>query len=124
MDIYAGLLESMVNCCGRIGFRQGPVYTVAMMALGLGISLNILSIIDVLWTCGVLPDPYRSAAGLHPQRYLSALLSVVFIVNTILARLRFSVAHRRLQSSRFVTSAAAAPAYVLGSVCVFLITLP
>ncbi len=58
MEIYAGLFESMVACCGRIGVRRAPLYTLSMLALGLGLSLNILSVIDLLWTLGVLSNPY------------------------------------------------------------------
>jgi hypothetical protein len=125
MDIYAGLFESMLACCGRIGFRHGPVYTVAMMALGLGVSLNVLSVIDLLWTVGILNNPYQTGGGLHPQRYLCALLAVAFIVNTLLARHKFSADHARLRPSlpRFASCAAAAPVYVLGSTGLFLITL-
>jgi hypothetical protein len=125
MDIYAGLFESMLACCGRIGLRHGPVYTVAMMALGLGACLNVLSVIDLLWTFGILANPYQAGGGLHPQRYLCALLAIAFIVNTILARQKFSADHGRLRPSmsRLATSVAAAPAYVLGSTGLFLITL-
>ena len=125
MDIYAGLFESMVTCCGRIGVRHGPVYTIAMMALGLAVSLNILSVIDLLWTLGILNNPYQSGGGLHPQHYLSALLCVAFIVNTILARHQFSAdrGHRRPPLSRLAKSATAAPAYVLASTGLFLISL-
>jgi uncharacterized membrane protein len=120
MDIYGGLLESMLACCGRIGFRQGPVFTVAMMALGLGVSLNILSVIDILWTLGLLNNPYLRGGGLHPQRYLCAVLCIAFLVNTILARLKFKAGP---SNSNFAVSAAAAPAYVLGSAGLFLVTL-
>jgi hypothetical protein len=90
MDIYAGLFDSMLACCGRIGLRQGPVYTVAMMALGLGVSFNILSVIDLLWTLGILNNPYQRGGSVHPQRYLWALLCIAFVVNTLLARHKFS----------------------------------
>jgi hypothetical protein len=125
MDLYAGLFESMLACCGRIGFRHGPVYTVSMMALGLGVSLNILSVIDLLWTAGILNNPYQAGGGLHPQPYLCALLAIAFIVNTLLARHKFSADHGRLRPAmpRFATSAAAASVYVLGSTGLFLITL-
>ena len=125
MDIYAGLFESMLACCGRIGFRHGPVYTIAMMALGLAVCLNVLSIIDLLWTLGILNNPYQTGGGLHPQRYLCALLCVAFIVNTILARQTFGAdqGRHRAATSRLATSATAAPAYVLGSTGLFLITL-
>lgn len=125
MDIYAGLFESMLACCGRIGFRHGPVYTIAMMALGLGVSLNILSIIDLLWTLGILNNPYQSGGGLHPQHYLCALLCIAFIVNTILARHKFSADQGSLPPARspLARSATAAPAYVLASTGLFLISL-
>ena len=125
MDLYGGLFESMLACCGRFGLRHGPVYTVAMMALGLGVSLNILSVIDLLWTVGILNNPYQAGDGLHPQRYLCALLGIAFIVNTILARHKFSADHGRLRPSmsRLAPPPTAAPAYVLGSTGLFLITL-
>ncbi len=119
MHIYGDLFESMLACCGRIGFRHGPVYTIAMMALGLGVSLNILSIIDVLWTLGLLHNPYESGGTLHPQRYLWTLLCLALVVNSIFARVKFSSGSR--PSPR--PSATAAAAYVLGSAGVFLVTL-
>lgn len=122
MDLYAGLFESMVSSCGRVGLRHGPVYTVAMIALGLAVSLNILSIIDLLWTLGVLHNPYQRAGVPHPQRYLCALLYVAFLSNTVLARLKFGVDRGHLRRSAH--AAWAAPAYVLGSAGLFLITLP
>lgn len=123
MDLYSGLFESMVNCCGRIGLRHGPVYTVAMLALGLGVSLNILSVTDLLWTLGLLDNPYHSTDGLHPQRYLCALLCVAFTLNTILARRKFTADQGCLRSSRVVVFPAAAPAYILGSAALFVVTL-
>src|SRR5580698_4600249 len=123
MDLYSGLFESMVSCCGRIGLRHGPVYTIAMLALGLGVSFNILSVTDLLWTLGLLDNPYHSADGLHPQRYLCALLCVAFTLNTILARRKFSADHGRPPPSRLLASPAAAPAYILGSAAVFVVTL-
>ncbi len=72
MDFYAELLESMMACCGRIGVRRAPLYTLSMLALGLGLSLNILSVIDLLWILGVvskpLPDCYRTAPAALPGR--------------------------------------------------------
>jgi hypothetical protein len=125
MDIYTGLFESMLTCCGRIGFRHGPVYTISMMALGLGVCLNILTVIDLLWIMGLLNNPYQNHGGLHPQRYLYALLCTAFIVNTILARHKFSVDHgpRCPLMLKRANSARAALAYVLGSTGLFLITL-
>ena len=125
MDIYTGLFESMLTCCGRIGFRHGPVYTISMMALGLGVCLNILTVVDLLWTLGLLNNPYQHDGGLHPQHYLYALLCLAFLINSILARHKFSADHGKqcpLTLHR-ATSAWTALAYVLGSTGLFLITL-
>jgi len=113
----------MVSCCGRIGLRHEPVHTIAMLALGLRVSLNILSVADLLWTLGPLNNPYRSADGLHPQRYLCALLCVAFTLNTSLARRQVSADHRCPRPSRVVASPAAAPPYILGSVARFVVPL-
>jgi hypothetical protein len=124
MYLYTGLFESMLACCGRIGFRHGPVYTISMMALGLGVCLNILTVVDLLWVMGLLNNPYQNAGGLHPQRYLYALLCLAFVVNSILARHKFSADHgKRCPLIRRASSASAALAYVLGSAALFLITL-
>jgi hypothetical protein len=117
MNIYAGLFESMLTCCARTWLRHGPIYTVAMVALGLAISLNILSVVDLLWIAGVLDNPYQSAGQLHPQHYVLALLSSVFIGNSLLAR-RHLTTERRLG-----VHGLAAPAYMLGSAALFLSTL-
>lgn len=122
MNLYSGLFESMLDCCSRTWLRHGPVYTLAMMALCVGVSLNILSVIDLLWTLGVLNDPYRSHGMLHPQRYLYALLCTVFIANTLLARLKFSADHGSPRPTRG-TSAAAAPLYILASAALFLVSM-
>ena len=122
MDLYSELFESMVSCCGRIGLRYGPVNTLAMMALGLGVSLNILTIADVMWTLGLLANPY-STGGLYPQRYLCAMLYMAFLINTILARLKFSTDGTPRRIPRRNVSPAAAPTYVLGSAGLFLLTL-
>jgi len=119
MDLYCELYESMVRWCDRIGLRHGPVNTLAMMALGAGVSLNILTIADVLWTLGLLDNPYPSS-GLYPQRYVCALLYLAFLVNTILARLKLSTDRGTLRRN---VSAAAAPTYVLVSTGLFLLTL-
>jgi hypothetical protein len=119
MNIYAGLFDSMLACCARTWLRHGPIYTIAMVALGLAVSLNILSVIDLLWIAGVLDNPYQSAGQLHPQRYILALLTVVFVANSLLARRHFSIDH----FSRCDARTLAAPAYVLGSAALFLSTL-
>jgi hypothetical protein len=121
MDIYADLFESMLACCDRLGIRRGPLYTVAMLLLSLGLSLNILSVVDLLWMFGVLSNPYQSAGMLHPQRYLSALLCVAFIANTILARRQFRATHPRPPAAPRVR--AAAPAYLLASTGLFVTSL-
>jgi hypothetical protein len=134
MYIYAGLFESMMACCGRAGFRQGPIYTLTMMALGLGVTLNLLSVIHLLWSLGVLDDPYRIDGDLHSQRYVFGMLYLAFLGNTVLARLKFSADQGQLPRNRIrrgseltmarLTSCeAAAPVYVLGSMFLFVLTL-
>jgi hypothetical protein len=117
MNIYAGLFESMLNCCGRTWLRHGPVYTVAMVALGLGVSLNILSLIDLLGLLGIVDNPYRSAGAMHPQRYIYSLLCMVFIANSLLARRQFITRRAGPQQS------VSAPLYLICSAAVFLATL-
>jgi hypothetical protein len=117
MNIYAGLFESMLDCCGRTWLRHGPVYTVSMLALGLGISLNILSVIDLLCLLGVLNNPYRSAGFMHPQRYVYCLLCIVFIDNSLVARRQFIMG--RAGAQRWLS----APIYLLCSAALFLATL-
>jgi hypothetical protein len=133
MNLYAGLFDSMLDCCGRTWLRHGPIYTVATLALALAISLNILSIIDLLWILGVLDNPYQSAGQLHPQRYVLQLLALVFITNAILARRHFSTDHFSVEEASSAQTGPAqpghgavrrvAPAYVLGSAALFLSTL-
>lgn len=132
MDIYGGLFESMMACCGRIGYRHAPLYTLAMMALGGALILNLLSVIDLLWSFGLVDNPYRWGGGPHAQRYLLGTLYLAFLLNTVLARLKFAADRRgRVPGSaipgaaiaRMAASRAAAPAYVLGSTGLFLITL-
>jgi hypothetical protein len=117
MNIYAGLFESMLECCGRTWLRNGPVYTVSMVALGLGVSLNILSVIDLLCLLGILNDPYRSVGSIHPQRYVYGLLYIVFIANSLLARRQFIKGHAGPRQR------VSAPVYLQCSVALFLITL-
>ena len=117
MNLYAGLFESMLDYCGRSWLRNGPVYTVSMVALGLGVSLNILSVIDLLCLLGVVHNPYQSAGSMHPQRYVYSLLCVVFIANSLLARRQFITRRAGPQQS------VSAPVYLLCSVALFLSTL-
>jgi hypothetical protein len=135
MYIYAGLFESMMECCRRIGLRHGPIYTLTMIALGLAVSLNLLSVIHLLWSLGVLDNPYRIDGDLHSQRYLFGMVYLAFLANTVMARLKFSADQGRLQllcvkrspqvtPARVAASSAAAPLYVLVSTSLFIITLP
>jgi len=117
MNIYAGLFESMLDSCSRSWLRKGPVYTVSMVALGLGVSLNILSVIDLLCLLGILDNPYQSAGSMHPQHYLYSLLGIVFIANSLLARRQFITRRAGLQQS------VSAPVYLLCSAVLFLTTL-
>ena len=134
MHVYTLLYESMLDYCDRVGFRLGLVYTVAMLALGLGLSLNVLSVIDLLWTARVLHSPYYRAGSLHPEHYVYALLYSSFVANTILARIKFNADCRRLsQMPEMQTLSIPAqeapsirmpgPAYVLGSTVLFVVTL-
>jgi hypothetical protein len=118
MDIYADLFESMLACCVRLGIRRGPLYTVSMLLLSLGLSLNILSVIDLLWMLGILSNPYQSAATMH---YIYALLCIAFVANTILARRRFGGTRASLHFAPDLR--AAAPAYLLASMALFVTSL-
>jgi hypothetical protein len=115
----------MLACCERAGLRCAPVYTISMMALGLALCLNTLATIDMLWRLGLLNDPYENGGALHPQHYLYALLCIALVANTVLARHKFSAdrASLRLANFRAGTSAIVAPAFLLASMTVFLITL-
>src|SRR5580658_3527850 len=121
MDIYGSLLESMMAWCGHTWLGRGPVFTLSMLALGVGVCLNVLSVIDLLWSLGILANPYQSDGELHPQHYVCALLCTAFILNTILARLRFSAAGNRGSRQPATASQVAARAYVLVSSGLFLI---
>lgn len=119
MSLYIRLYESLLDCCERSGFSRGFAYTVAMLVLGVGLCLNLLSIMNLLWTLHVLHHPYGSDGSVHPEHYVFALLYGGFIANTILARIRFT-AHRR----GFEPSVAApGAAYVVASVMLFVVTL-
>ena len=117
MNIYSGLFESMLECYGRTWLRAGPVYTLSMIALGVGVSLNILTVIDLLGLLGIVNNPYRSAGSVHPQHYVYALLCIAFIANSLLARRQFIVGRAGPQHCL------SAPVYLLGSAALFLITL-
>ena len=134
MHVYSLLYESMLDYCDRIGFRHGLVYTVAMLALGLGLCLNLLSVIDLLWTARVLRNPYCRDGSLHPEHFVYALLYSGLVANTILARIKFNADCRRLrQMPELPTLPVLAqeapsfrmpgPAYVLGSAALFVVTL-
>jgi hypothetical protein len=131
MNLYARLYESTLEYCARSWFSPGLVYTIAMLALGLGIALTLLSGINVLWTLRLLHNPYGRGANLHPEHYVYALVYLSFIANTILARVKFS-ADRRLMPEMTVPSREVrdvpsvrtpGPAYVLGSAALFVVTL-
>jgi len=134
MHIYAGLFESMMACCGRIGCGRAPIYTLTMMALGVAVTLNLLSVIHLLWTLGVLDNPYRIDGDLHSQRYIFGMVYIAFLANTVLARLKFRADQARARPvprrrsgnvamARLASSDAAAPVYVLASTGLFIITL-
>jgi hypothetical protein len=123
MDLYGNLLDSMVAYCGHTGLRRGPLYTLSMLALGLVVCLNVLSLIDLLWTFGILVNPYFSGGAMRPQRYVCALLFLAFIVNTVLARLKFTADRRHVRLNCGTASSIAAPRYVLVSTGLFVITL-
>jgi hypothetical protein len=123
MNLYGNLLESMLAWWGHTWLRRGPVYTLSMLALGLAACLNVLSVIDLLWTLGILPNPYHSEGQLHPRHYVFALLCLAFLLNTILARLKFSADRQRVRLRPATASWIAAPTYVLISTGLFLITL-
>jgi hypothetical protein len=132
MKIYSALFDSMiVDCLEPIGIRHGLVYTAAMLALGLGFCLNLLSVISLLWALGVLDNPYLSQSGLHPQHYVYGLLCCGFVANTVFARIKFGRDCRYLRVMPETQTPAVAvpnsslirgpgPAYVLGSAVVFL----
>jgi hypothetical protein len=135
MDVYTHLFDSMIDCCDRIGFRPGLVYTVAMSALGVTLCLNLLSVLDLLWSFGVVADPYgRGTGALHPQHYVYGLLYAAFIGNTLLARIKFSVDYQCLRLMREPPPRsipmpksslfrAPAPAYILVSAVLFGVTV-
>ena len=132
MEIYSTLFDSMVvDCLERMGVRWGLIYTAAMMALGLGICLNLLSVMDLLWALGLLSNPYGRGNVLHPQHYVYGLLCCGFIANTVLARIKFNRDCQRLRmrpemqnspisvrNSSFIRSPG--PAYILSSAVLFL----
>jgi hypothetical protein len=134
MQIYTDLFESMMDWWDRIGFPHGLIYTAAMMALGLGFCLNLLSIVDLLWGLGVLANPYRGDGTLHPQHYLYGVLCCGFIANTVMARIKFSADCQRLRLTpemhiphfsmpKISLIRSPGPVYVMGSAVLFLATL-
>ena len=134
MNLYARLYESTLDYCERSWFRPGLVYTVAMLALGLGFALNLLTAINALWTLRLLHDPYGRGGSVHPEHYVYALVYLGFLAVSIPARLKFSADRRCLSLMSEMTPpempARAAPsvltsgpAYVLSSVVVFVVTL-
>jgi hypothetical protein len=123
MHLYGNLLESMMAWWGHTWLRRGPVYTLSMLALGVAACLNVLSVIDLLWTLGLLPNPYDSDGQRHPQHYVFALLCVAFLLNSILARLTFRADRNRARVRQATASWVAAPTYVLLSTGLFLVTL-
>jgi hypothetical protein len=122
MNLYGNLFESMLAWCGHSWLRRGPVYTLSMLALGLAVCLNLLSIVDLLWTLGIVTNPYDAQGEPHPQHYVWALICLAFLFNTLLARRKFS-ADCREHLHPGHTSSVAAPTYVLVSTALFLVTL-
>jgi hypothetical protein len=133
MRIYVLLYESMMDYCDDLGCRFGLTYTIAMVALGLGLCFNLLSIVDLLWTVRVLDNPYSQDGSLQPRHYVFALLYGGIVANTIVARIKFSADRRVSQMPEMQTPQAApravssvrmpGPAYVLGSAVVFLLSV-
>ncbi|HEV2703808.1 MAG TPA: hypothetical protein VGV09_19440 [Steroidobacteraceae bacterium] len=122
MELYGNLFESMLAWCAHSWLRRGPVYTLSMLALGLGVCLNVLSVIDLLWSIGILANPYHAQGESQPHHYVWALLCLAFLFNTFLARRKFS-ADRRVRSPAATASSTSAATYVLCSTALFLITL-
>jgi hypothetical protein len=132
MNLYNELFESMIGCFDRVGFRPGLEHTIAMIVLGLGLCLNLLSVVNLLWAIGVLHDPYGSHGGVHPRHYVYALLCGGFIVSTILARVNFNAdcpnRHPQMQTAHVSMPNHSllnmrGPTYILGSTVLFLVIL-
>jgi hypothetical protein len=134
MGLYTDLFDSLIYCCDHIGFRHGLVYTVVMFALGLGCCLSLLSLVNLLWTFGVLHSPYRSEGSLLPQHYIYGLVCIGFVANAVLARMKFSADSLcmgpppEMQAPQGAVSKLSlihtpGAAYVLGSAMLFLLTL-
>ncbi len=120
MNLHSRLYESLLVSCDRSIRGCGLVYTVAMLALGLGIALNLLTVINLLWTLHVLHDPY-GRSGVHPEHYVYALLYGGLLANTILARVKFNADCRRVAEPPALRTSGSA--YVLGSAALFGMTL-
>jgi hypothetical protein len=134
MGFYTDFFESMIYCCDRIGLRHRLAYTVTMIALALGFCLNLLILINLLWTIGAVHNPYLRAGSLHPQHYVYALLCIGFLANTVLARIKFNADNQfigpmpELQAPQVPVPKLSlirtpAAAYVLGCALLFLVTL-
>src|SRR6202012_2849627 len=82
----ADLFESTAEFCGRLTSRTGLDYTAAMIAVGLSLCLNVLSLVNLLWVLGVLQNPYGYRGTLHPRHYVYALVYGGLIANSVLAR--------------------------------------
>ncbi|HTV80966.1 MAG TPA: hypothetical protein VMF03_22140 [Steroidobacteraceae bacterium] len=134
MNVYVALFNSMLECCDRMGARLGILYTTTMAALGLCLCLNVLSVIDLLWSARVVANPYAGTHGLHPQHYVYGVLYGCLALNTVLARLLFRAdpassppagdepdvdrSHQAIPWLRLPGTA-----YLLGSVVLFMATL-
>jgi hypothetical protein len=96
-----------------------------MLALALALSLNLLSLIDLLWMAGILDNPYAARESVHPAHYVCAVLYLGFLGNSVLARWQIATAQRqplRLPPRR-PASNINAPRYLMASCAVFAVTL-
>jgi hypothetical protein len=132
MNLHAMLLGSMMDWCDRSAVLNRVAYTAAMMVLGLSVSLNLLSVFNLLWTLGILANPYFTAGRLSPQRYVYAALCIGLAVNMVLARRNFVADRECLHLHPQLASPEGAahplprrtgPFYLLGSIVLFLATL-
>lgn len=122
---YSRLHASTLEYCER-GAGCGFGYTVAMLVLGSSFCLDLLSIVNVLWALRLLHLPYGHDGRVHPEHYVYALLYGTFIANTILARVQCNADYRLSCEAPEIPVASnrrLGPAYVLGSVVAFVLTL-